>query len=109
MTAPTPSKPNPQTPAPTPVRCFLGALIACPFAFGLYSLTMAIATSFAEKPIASSNEMAIKISVMVRTLVVGMGALGTGIFGLTTVGLVALGIQLLFKKEAPTDSEPTEG
>ncbi len=107
MKAPTPQESKPETSAPTPARCFLGALIASPFAYGLYLLTSAIATSFAEKPISSSNEMAVKISVMVRTLVVGMGALGTGIFCLTTLGLVALGIQLLLKKETPTENEPT--
>lgn len=109
MSAPTPapdlsdSKSVPSS--PTPVRCFVGALVASPIAYGLYLLTSAIATTFAEKPLSTSNMLAANISVMVRTLVVGLCTLGTGIFAITTLGLVALGIQLLFKK-APVTQDP---
>lgn len=90
---------------PTPVRCFTGAFISAPFAYGLYLLTAAIAHTFAEKPIHNTSPLATNISVLVRTLVVGVGALGTGIFAITTLGLVLLGIQLLFKGEPSRSSE----
>lgn len=96
---------KPSSTKPTSVRCFTGAFIAAPFAYGMYLLTTAIAQTFAEKPVPVGNALATKISILVRTLVVGVGALGTGIFAITTVGLVLLGLQLLFKKEPPKSTE----
>lgn len=91
--------PKRQSTSPTPLRCFAGALISFPFTIALYLLTVSIAQTFANKPIPSGNELAIKIAVLVRTLVMGISALGMGIFGITTLGLIALGIQLLIKKD----------
>lgn len=79
---------------PTPVRCLVGSLISGSFAFGLYSLTYSIAQSFAAKPIISQNQVVMRIASAVRTLVVGMAALGTGIFTLVAIGLILLAIQL---------------
>lgn len=78
----------------TPGRCLVGATISGPIAIALYFLTAAIAQTFATKPVTSSNLLVIKISIAVRTLVVGIATLGTGIFALVAVGLVALAIQL---------------
>jgi Protein of unknown function (DUF3082) len=83
---------------PTVLRCVTGSLIASAFAFGLYSLTMSIALSFASNPVHSSNITVVKISAAVRTLVVGMVALGTGVFGIAAVGLMLLGLQILIQK-----------
>lgn len=82
---------------PTPLRCFTGALISGPLAYGLYLLTHAIATSFAQKPL-PTGQVATNIAIAVRTLVVGTSTLGTAIFAIATLGLVALGIQLLIQK-----------
>ncbi len=65
--------------------------------FLMYNLMIAIATSFANKPIHSDNQMVVNISSAVRTLVVGVVALGMGIFGLVAIGLFALMIQLLIQ------------
>ncbi|MGK7914803.1 MAG: DUF3082 domain-containing protein [Prochloraceae cyanobacterium] len=81
----------------TPWSCLVGAVISGSLGSALYFLTSAIAQTFATKPIQSSNPFIINISSAVRTLVVGVAALGTGIFGVVTVGLVALAIQLLFQ------------
>lgn len=107
MAEPTPtsessSKPEAQSSSstyvpPTPLRCFIGATISGPIAIALYFLTRSIAETFANKPITTTNELAIKIGLAVRTLVVGMSTLGTGIFAIATLGLIALGIQLIFK------------
>ncbi|MEH1969473.1 DUF3082 domain-containing protein [Nostoc sp.] len=94
---------TPQTDAkehiPTsPLRCLIGAVISGGMGFALYSLMIAIATNFATKPIHSINPLVIKISSAVRTLVVGVVALGSGIFGIVAIGLLALGVQLLVQK-----------
>jgi hypothetical protein len=82
---------------PTPLRCFLGATISSGMGFALYKLMISIATTFALKPIHSHNPMVLNIGSAVRTLVVGIVALGMGIFGLVATGLFALGIQLLIQ------------
>jgi Protein of unknown function (DUF3082) len=84
--------------APTPGRCLTGAVISGGMAYALYSLMIAIATTFATKPIHSDNPMVVNISSAVRTLVVGVVALGTGIFGIVALGLLALAVQLLFQQ-----------
>ncbi|NET08817.1 MAG: DUF3082 domain-containing protein [Symploca sp. SIO2B6] len=71
--------------------------MSAPLAFALYALTLSISQTFAAKPLTSSSTMAIRISIMVRTLVMGMSALGTAIFAFTTLGVMALGFQLLIK------------
>src|SRR6478672_12455625 len=88
----------------TPLRCFTGALIAGGMAIAVYFLTVSIAQNFAAKPLPTSSQVAINIAVAVRTLVIGVSALGTGVFGLVTLGLAALGIQLLVQppQEPPT-------
>jgi hypothetical protein len=58
---------------------------------------IAIATTFASKPIHSDNQIVINIASAVRTLVVGVVALGMGIFSIVTIGLLALAIQLLIQ------------
>jgi Protein of unknown function (DUF3082) len=83
---------------PSPMRCLFGALVASGIAFGLYNMTTAIAQSFASKPNHYSNITTTNIAVAVRTLVVGLSALGTGIFGLAALGLLGLGLQLLLKR-----------
>lgn len=88
----------------TPLRCFTGALTAGAFSLLAYRLTLSIATSFANKPVTSSNPAVVNISAAVRTLVVGMVALGASVFGIAALGLTALGIQLLFKKFQKTES-----
>lgn len=94
----------------TPLRCLVGSVMAGSLATGLYTLTYAIASTFAKKPITSDNLLVIKIGAAVRTLVVGVASMATFIFGFVAIGLVLLAIQLIiqgFKKEkmTPTDGE----
>ncbi|MEH2237230.1 DUF3082 domain-containing protein [Nostoc sp.] len=84
--------------AASPLRCFTGAVISGGMGYAVYSLMIAIATNFATKPIHSINPLVIKISTAVRTLVVGVVALGSGIFGIVAIGLLALGVQLLVQQ-----------
>lgn len=78
----------------SPWRCLTGAMISGGLAFAAYSLTSAIAQTYATKPIASTNVTAINIAIAVRTLVVGVSTLATFVFSFATVGLVALAIQI---------------
>lgn len=103
MTVPTPkatsdSSPPPGKFQPTTLRCLLGSSLSATFALGLYALTYAIAQTFANKPLTTTNTIALNISVAVRTLVVGIVALGMGVFSITALGLLALAIQLALTK-----------
>jgi Protein of unknown function (DUF3082) len=92
---------DPTRQPPTPLRCILGAIVAGFIASLLWRLTNSIAISFASTPIDSPNMIVIRMSTAVRTLVVGMSSLGTGIFALAAVGLTGLAIQLLLGKMQP--------
>jgi hypothetical protein len=96
---------DPTRQPPTPLRCILGAIVAGFIASLLWRLTNSIAISFASTPIDSPNMIVIRMSTAVRTLVVGMSSLGTGIFALAAVGLTGLALQLLFSKSKPETSE----
>jgi hypothetical protein len=99
LTNPTPNSQPPNTVEETSIlRCITGAMIAGAFASGLYLLTASIAQTFASKPTHSDNITVINIASAVRTLVVGMAALGTGIFALAALGLMGLAVQLLVQR-----------
>lgn len=100
-----PPEADPKPPV-TPLRCFTGAGLSGALAWGLYRLTAAIAISFAAKPLLSSSLIAQRISAAVRTLVLGVAALGTFIFAFVALGLVLLALQLLFQSLVRS-KEPT--
>lgn len=83
---------------PGPLRCFGGAIVAGIISFALYTMTTAIIQTFAAKGIHSDNFTTQRIASAVRTLVIGLSALGTGIFGLSAFGLFGLGIQVLIQR-----------
>jgi len=86
------------TPSQTILRGLTGSLVAATLSAGLYGLTSRIAVSFASKPIANPNITAQNIGAAVRTLVLGLGALGTFIFGFAALGLFLLALQTLFQQ-----------
>jgi hypothetical protein len=88
----------PETTLPSPLNCAIGSLIAGVMSFALYTMTSNIATTFATKPMIQKTTMAANIAAAVRTLVVGSTALGAGVFGLISIGLLLLGIQVAFSK-----------
>lgn len=90
---------------PTPLRCILGAIVAGFIGSLMWKLTNSIAISFASTPIDSPNMIVIRMSTAVRTLVVGMSSLGTGIFALAAVGLTGLAIQLVLTKPQQEEAE----
>jgi hypothetical protein len=90
------------------LKCFSGSFMAGTIAMLAYRMTVAIATTFANKPIVSDNTAVINISSAVRTLVVGIVALGSGVFGLAALGLFLLGIQLTFQRLFKSPASGTE-
>ncbi len=101
------SPPTSATSKATPLKCLSGALIASSLGLLLYRLTTAIATTFASHPLTTTNQIARGLSAAVRTLVVGMSTLATGIFSLAALGLIGLAIQLVVQGRSalpPADS-----
>lgn len=80
------------------LRAFTGSLIAGTMALLFYKMLTAIATTFANKPVVSDNTTVVNISAAVRTLVMGMIALGSGVFGMAAIGLLLLGFQMISKR-----------
>lgn len=95
-------------PAPSPVRCIGGSIVAGAIAVVLYRLTSAIAIAFATKPLQTDNFTTQRISAAVRTLIIGLSSLGTGIFALAAFGLFALGIQLLIQRPKEQATPPAD-
>ncbi len=90
----TPQSETPGQVSATPLRAVIGGIMSGGVGYAVYCLMIAIATNFASKPIHSDNILVIRITSAVRTLVLGVTALGTGIFGVVAIGLLALGVQL---------------
>jgi hypothetical protein len=85
---------------PSPFQCFTSSLVAGGMSAGMYMLTSNIATHFAAKPIdEQTSTLAIRVAVTVRTLLVGITALGMAVFGIIGVSLFALGIQVLLNQK----------
>lgn len=80
-------------------QCLQGASISGVLAVALYYLMSSIAQLYAAKPVNFTNPIVINIAVAVRTLVIGLAALSAGVFAIVTIGLIALGIQLIFQKD----------
>ena len=78
----------------TPIRCFFAASISGGIAFCLYLLFNSVVQTYATKAVTSSNPVVVNLTAAVRTMVMGIVALGTGVFGVVAVGLFLLGIQV---------------
>lgn len=98
MPEPEPMQPVVQKTEVHPLRSLSGAVISAILGVLLYRLTSSIAVSFAAHPITSDNRIVHNLSAAVRTLVVGICAMGTGIFSLVTIGLIGLAIQVALQR-----------
>ena len=88
----------PQKALPSPLSCLIGSLLAGTMSIGMYTMTIKIATTFATNPMVQKTTMAINIAAALKTLVVGAAAMGTGISGIISLGLIGLAIQVAFGK-----------
>lgn len=101
MNNPTPTELKPVAATktlPNPFRSFLGALIASGIAIALYRVTNSISQNFANHTLHSDNALVVKITIAVRTLVVGLSTLATFIFAIVAVALIALAIQAIVQQ-----------
>jgi Protein of unknown function (DUF3082) len=90
---------QPNTPSlPTPLNCLIGSIVAAIMTAMMYWMTSKIATTFALSPVNTSSTVAINIGTAVRTLVTGITALGTAVFAIISLGLVALAIKVAVDK-----------
>ncbi|WP_036487979.1 DUF3082 domain-containing protein [Myxosarcina sp. GI1] len=78
----------------TLLRCWTASILSGGLATAIYFLMMSIVQTYANKPVTSANPVVVNLTVAVRTLVIGMAALGTGVFGIVALGLFLLGIQV---------------
>lgn len=90
---------SPEKPV-SPVSCLLGAIVAAGIAFFFYRAAGVIAGIFAQNQVQSDNFIVMRMSAAVRTLVIGIFALGAGVFGMAALGLGGLGIQTIFQKDS---------
>lgn len=90
---------------PSPLRSLTGALMAAVMGLLLYRLTTSIIQSFAAHPTVSGNTIVVNLSAAIRTLVVGLATMATGIFAFVTLGLIALAVQAAIQKlRSPKDA-----
>ncbi len=82
-------------------RAYLGSAIALGLAGLLYRMLGAIAFSFASKPVTSLNPTVVNLSAAVRTLVMGIIALGTGVFAIAALGLGLLALTMTWRRWFP--------
>lgn len=105
---PTPNSSSLTPTQPSVMRCISGSLISSAIATAGYFLTSSIAQSFANKPIHSDNVAVVNISSAVRTLVVGLSTMATGIFALVSLGLMALGLKILIQQLGKQSAPPSD-
>lgn len=99
----------PETNAPPGVlQCLTSALIAGTIALLMYKVTGGIAANFASHPLHTDNYTAQRIASAVRTLVIGICALGSGIFGFAALGLTALSVQTFVQKVRQRPEPPSQ-
>ncbi len=91
---------------PGPLRCWTGSGVAGGMAIAAYLITRAIAVSFANSP-PTGNALALRIGITVRTLIIGISTMATGIFSLIAISLFILGIKSLLAS-APKSSPSQE-
>lgn len=97
-----------EKPQVSPLRCITGSVMSGAIATAMYTLTLAIAQNFASKPVQSNNYLTLNLAVAVRTLVLGVSALATGIFAIVTLGLIALAIQLVIQGLTKRSVSPSD-
>ena len=78
----------------TPFRCFSAAALSGGIAYLCYLMFTSIVHTYAAKAVTSSNPIVVNLTAAVRTMVMGVVALGTGVFGVVALGLFLLGIQV---------------
>lgn len=83
---------------PSILSCITGSIVAAIMAIASYFINSSIAQYFVDRPIHSSNYLVVNITSAVRTLIIGISTLATGVFSLIALGLLALAIQVTIQQ-----------
>ncbi|MEN9207320.1 MAG: DUF3082 domain-containing protein [Gloeomargarita sp. GMQP_bins_120] len=78
----------------TPGRCLAGAAISGGLGLAIWGLTRAIVLALTAHPVPSQNPLVLRLASVVRTVLVGGGTLAVVVFGVFTVGLLILAVQV---------------
>ena len=77
-----------------PLFLVLGAVSYGTFSYFSWQFTCAAAEYFAEHPMDSAFYVVARLSSLARVVVIGLGALGTGVTAIAGVGQAALAVQV---------------
>ena len=82
--------------SPTPFKNLTGAMLSATIAVGLYSFTNMVMQKLATAPLQTTNNLANRLAVLVRTVLIAIGTGATMIFAVIALGLVLLTIKQVF-------------
>ena len=74
----------------TPIKNLIGSAISAAFSTLAYLFTQMVAVKLANTPLISTSNLAAKLGVLIRTILLALGAGVAMIFGIIAVGLVLL-------------------
>eukprot|EP00741_Cyanophora_paradoxa_P003926 tig00000737_g3819.t1 len=101
---------QPTGPAPPASQTLAGSAMAGGISVGFYYALSAVATAFATKPVLSDNYVVIRMAGTLRSFVVGLMAMGMGVFGAAAIGLFLLALQTALRgQQAAPSAPPAEG
>lgn len=89
---------KPEEELPSPLRCLYGTAVSGTMAIAAYFVTHKVIMNFAAHP-PTGNNFALRIAVTVRTLIVGISTMATGLFSLIAISLFLLGIKSLLNSQ----------
>ncbi len=82
--------------SPTPLKNLTGAMLSATIAVGLYSFTNMVMQKLTTAPLQTTNNLANRLAVLVRTVLIAIGTGATMIFAVIALGLVLLTIKQIF-------------
>lgn len=97
--------PEVETPPPSALQTFSGAVVAGFIALVLYKFTVTVEGSFTGKAV-SMNYSIRNLTITVRTIVTGLCYLATFVFAANSLGLTLLSLQLALGIGGPEDTKP---
>lgn len=77
-----------------PLFLVLGAVSYGTFSYFAWQFTLSAATFFAEHPMDDAFYVVARLSSLARVVVIGMGALGSGVTAIAGAGQLALAVQV---------------
>ena len=79
-----------------PVVAMVGGLVGLTIATGLWFGTSSLGTFFALHPVDTDVYFIVRVTSVFRNIVMGLSSLASGFFGVTGMGILALGIRVAY-------------